>query len=101
MFGSLRSLPSGRGTAHAPRLRSPHLAIICLLALAVCSCGGTVNVKETFTVTDISGGWFDAGIVDGKNRLVPSVTFRVQKKTAEDAITDLIALAGDAFELLG
>ena len=79
----MRSSRSGRGTPHAPRLFSLRPALIVVLSLAASGCGGTVNVKEAFTVTDVSGGWFDAGIVDGKNKLVPSVTFRLQKKTDE------------------
>ena len=81
MFGSTRSLPSSRGTARAPRLLS---GVIVILSLAASGCGGAVDVKETFTVTDLSGGWFDAGIVDGKNKLTPSVTFRLHKKTDAD-----------------
>jgi hypothetical protein len=63
-----------------PRLFSVRPALIVLLSLAASACGGSVNVKESFTVTDVSGGWFDAGIVDGKNKLIPSVTFRLHKK---------------------
>jgi hypothetical protein len=49
-------------------------------ALAVCaSCSPTVDLKQTLQVTDVTGGWHDAGIVDGKNKLVPSLSFRVQK----------------------
>ena len=85
MFGSTRSFPSGRGTPHAPRLFASRPALIVLvLSIAASGCGGTIDVKEAFAVTDMSGGWFDAGIVDGKNRLVPSLTFRIQKKTAGD-----------------
>ena len=51
-------------------------------------CGAPVDVKQVVQITDISGGWFDAGIKDGKNKLTPSVTFRVTKKT-EDAIRPL------------
>jgi len=32
-------------------------------------------------VTDVSSGWFDAGVVNGQNKLVPSVTFKIRKKT--------------------
>jgi hypothetical protein len=84
MFGFLRSFRSGRGNPHAPRLFSSRPVLIVLFSLAASACGGTVDVKEAFTVTDVSGGWFDAGISDGKNRLVPSVSFRIQKKTTEE-----------------
>ena len=58
------------------------LLVACLLPLALAaatSCSQPVDFKQTLQVTDVSGGWFDAGIVDGKNKLVPSVTFRIKK----------------------
>jgi hypothetical protein len=58
------------------------LLVACLLPLAVsgaASCSQPVDFKQTLQVTDVSGGWYDAGIVDGKNKLVPSVTFRIRK----------------------
>jgi hypothetical protein len=54
----------------------------CLLALALAgaaSCSQPVDFKQALQVTDVSGGWFDFGIVDGKNKLVPSLTFRIRK----------------------
>jgi hypothetical protein len=56
--------------------------LVCLLALALTaasSCGRQVDFKQALQITDISGGWYDFGIVDGKNKLVPSVTFRIRK----------------------
>jgi hypothetical protein len=32
---------------------------------------------------DVTTGWFDAGIVDGKNKLVPSVSFRLKNISKE------------------
>ena len=50
------------------------------LALAcAASCSEPVDFKQALQVTDVSGGWFDFGIVDGKNKLVPSVTFKIRK----------------------
>ena len=31
-----------------------------------------MNLKEALAVIDFRGGWYDAGIVNGKNKLVPS-----------------------------
>jgi hypothetical protein len=66
-----------------------HAFVVVVAALLVVSCGGNVDIKESVQVTDVSTGWFDAGIVDGKNKLVPSVTFRL-RNTSED---DLAAVA--------
>jgi hypothetical protein len=48
------------------------------LALAVSgSCGARVDLSA-LAVTDTFTGWYDNGIKDGKNHLVPSVSFRLQ-----------------------
>lgn len=49
------------------------------LALLSASCGREIDFKQVLQITDLSGGWFDAGIVDGKNKLVPSMSFRIRK----------------------
>src|ERR1700752_3026804 len=49
------------------------------LALLAASCSQPVDLKQTLKVTDVSGGWYDFGIVEGKNKLVPSVTFKIVK----------------------
>jgi hypothetical protein len=57
---------------------------VVVAALLVASCGGSVDIKESVQVTDVSTGWFDAGVVDGKNKLVPSVTFRLRNTSDQD-----------------
>jgi hypothetical protein len=54
----------------------------CGLLAAVLSCGACskpVDVKQAVQITDVSSGWFDAGVQNGKNKLVPSVTFKLKK----------------------
>jgi hypothetical protein len=53
--------------------------------LAASGCARPVDIKQTFRVIDLQGGWFDAGILDGKNRLVPSLSFRIEK-TIDEAV---------------
>jgi len=60
------------------------LSGLLLLMLATPACTRQVDIKQTFKVTDLSGGWYDAGIVDGKNKLVPTVSFRVEKNTPDE-----------------
>jgi hypothetical protein len=56
------------------------LAATCLLSLPLAaSCSQPVDFKKTLQVIDVSGGWYDSGIVAGKNKLVPSVSFRIRK----------------------
>ena len=51
-----------------------------LLAVCLAACSASVDIKQAVEVADASSGWFDAGIVDGKNKIVPSVTFKLRKK---------------------
>jgi hypothetical protein len=50
-----------------------------LAALALGGCRERVDLKEAVQVTDVSSGWFDAGVQNGMNKLVPSVTFKLKK----------------------
>jgi hypothetical protein len=52
--------------------------------LLVAACGRPVDLKQALQVTDVTAGYHDAGIVDGKNKLVPSITFRLKKSTTDD-----------------
>jgi hypothetical protein len=60
-----------------PRTISALLLVVALAASG--SCSKPVDFKQALKVTDVSGGWYDFGIVDGKNKLVPSLTLRVRK----------------------
>jgi hypothetical protein len=55
-----------------------------LLAVLVTGCSRPIDLKQVLQVTDIVGGYHDAGIVDGRNKLVPSVTFRIRKSIDGD-----------------
>jgi len=55
-----------------------------LLILSLAGCGPKVDLKQTLQLTDLSGGYFDAGVVEGRNKLVPSVTFTIRKNTDTD-----------------
>lgn len=59
--------------------RFARLLFVALAACVLHGCGKPVDLKQALQVTDVSTGWFDAGIVDGKNKLVPSLTFKLKK----------------------
>ena len=64
------------------------LAAALVLALVSTGCSRPIDLKQVLQITDISGGYFDAGIVEGRNKLIPSITFRL-KKTTGDTIRPL------------
>jgi hypothetical protein len=54
--------------------------LFCCAVLLLAGCSEPVDLKQALEVVDVSSGWFDAGVVNGQNKIVPSVTFRVKKK---------------------
>src|SRR5688572_10741409 len=59
-------------------------AVLLLGAVLLSACSSRVDLKQALQVTNVSTGWFDAGVVDGKNKLVPSVTFTLSKPADVD-----------------
>ena len=61
-------------------MRAP--APLLLLVLIFCAgCGPTVDLTTNLQVLDVSSGWFDAGIKNGQNKLVPSITLSLKNKS--------------------
>lgn len=54
-----------------------HLLVLAALAGAV-SCGAEPDASEALKVTDVVTGWLDKGIVDGQNKLVPTISLKIQ-----------------------
>jgi hypothetical protein len=56
-------------------------------ALSASACSAGADVATAIEVTDVSTGWHDAGIVNGQNKLVPSVTFKLKNISSEPVTT--------------
>src|SRR5688572_5398330 len=52
--------------------------VLVLLGLASIACGPTVDVTTGLQVVELSSGWNDLGVVNGQNKLVPTVSFRLK-----------------------
>jgi len=63
--------------------RALAFCIVVTTGLVSAACTKEVDVKQALQVTDVSTGWFDAGVVDGKNKLVPSISFRLRSNTED------------------
>ncbi len=51
-----------------------HLVALLLVVTAGCQ---SFEVEKALVMTDVHTGWYDAGVIeDGKNKLVPSISFR-------------------------
>jgi hypothetical protein len=56
--------------------------VVLFFPLFVVGCGPTVDLTTALQVEGLATGWSDAGVVDGKTKLVPTVRFRL--KNASD-----------------
>jgi hypothetical protein len=59
------------------------LALTLASALLFSSCGHDFDVEKVVKITDVHTGWYDAGIVNGKNKLVPSISLKLQNTSGE------------------
>lgn len=57
-------------------------AILCLvLAVGTAGCGPEVDVAKALELNVVNSGWFDAGIINGQNKLVPAVTLTIKNNS--------------------
>src|SRR3954453_18122985 len=49
-----------------------------LLTFTVSACGPEIDLTKALQVEIVSTGWFDAGITNGQNKLVPTVSFKLK-----------------------
>ncbi len=62
-------------------------ALFCLAVLLVCAgCGKPVDLVSGLQVQNASTGWFDAGIVHGQNKLVPSISFSLKNMSDQTLV---------------
>jgi len=63
--------------------RRPGLLVVVMgAALLLAGCRSR-EVEKDLRLTDVNTGWYDAGIVEGQNKLVPSVSFRIRNISEE------------------
>jgi hypothetical protein len=61
-----------------------------LLSAAVVStaaCGPTVDLTKGVEVAIVSTGWYDVGIVNGQNKLVPAVSFTLKNVSDQKLVS--------------
>jgi hypothetical protein len=55
-----------------------------VVASAAAGCRQSVNPVAVLEPVDVVTGWFDAGIVEGKNKLVPSISLKLRNKSPDE-----------------
>jgi len=71
-------------------MRAPARGLILFISLALLAagCGGpAVDLKQGLKIDVVDTGWFDAGIVEGKNKLVPTVSFTVRNVSDQKLVS--------------
>jgi hypothetical protein len=53
-------------------------ALAGLLFTTSAACAPDVDLAKGLQILDVSTGWFDAGIVNGQNKLVPAISFKLK-----------------------
>jgi hypothetical protein len=70
-------------------MRRAWLLVVLLAGLAgSVSCGAEPDASQSLQVTDVVTGWLDKGIVDGQNKLVPTISLKV-KNAADRSLSYL------------
>jgi len=60
-------------------MRRAWLIVALLAGLAgSAACGAEPDAKQALTVTDVVTGWLDKGVVDGQNKLVPTISLKIR-----------------------
>src|SRR3954453_6669264 len=58
---------------------------VCVAAASLLAgCARSRDVQTDLRLVDVRTGWYDAGIVQGKNKLVPSVSLKVRNVSGEE-----------------
>jgi|SRR5436309_7359806 len=63
------------------------LSVSVLLLFVSVACGPTVDLSKGLKLDIVDTGWFDAGIVNGQNKLVPSVSFTLTNLSDQKLVT--------------
>jgi hypothetical protein len=61
-------------------MRIVSAALVLAIGLTA-GCSAPVDLKQVLKISDLTGGYRDAGIVDGRNKIIPSISFRLTKST--------------------
>jgi hypothetical protein len=62
---------------------SPALVLLLILSGAGAAACAVIDLGKALQITDVQTGWYDNGIKDGMNHLVPQITFRLKNVSAD------------------
>jgi hypothetical protein len=59
------------------------LGPLVLALLAASACGPNVDLSKGLEVVELSSGWSDGGMINGQNKIVPTVTFKLKNRSEQ------------------
>src|ERR1700748_2154609 len=65
-----------------------HGILVFVAAVGLAGCDKPIDLAKALQVEEVSSGWHDAGMTEGKNKLVPTITFKV-KNVSDQALNVL------------
>jgi hypothetical protein len=69
------------------RMRAFVRLLLSLALVSTMGCGPTVDLTKGLAVTIENSGWYDLGIVNGQNKLVPTVIFTLRNTSDQKLVT--------------
>jgi hypothetical protein len=64
-------------------MRAGAWLLVLLIAASTAGCKKKIDLTQGVQVVDVVTGWSDAGVVDGQNKIVPSVSFKFKNVSGE------------------
>jgi hypothetical protein len=61
--------------------------LLLLVTASTVACGPTVDLTKGLEVIIVNTGWYDLGIVNGQNKLVPTVVFKLHNVSDQKLVT--------------
>jgi hypothetical protein len=68
-------------------MRAPVRLLLILAIVSFSACGPTVDLTKGLEVKIVNSGWYDLGIVNGQNKLVPTVVFTLRNTSDQKLVT--------------
>jgi hypothetical protein len=68
-------------------MRAPVWLLLLLAFVSFAGCGPTIDLTKGLQVSIVDSGWYDLGIVNGQNKLVPTVVFTLHNTSEQTLVT--------------
>jgi hypothetical protein len=65
-----------------------HGILVLVATVGLLGCDKPIDLAKALQIEEVSSGWHDAGMTEGKNKLVPTITFKV-KNVSDQALNVL------------